>query len=150
MTKYGEFITSFTTIPAGGDEFIAHSLISAPPDKHLAVIAINSYGGDANEQNTIFMIPNMNLAPNTSPKAGDISGAIQVSSTGFFLNSNALGNTDANNRMTIFAADNGRGLGMGQQPLIILPAGYSLVVASFTANTAVVNWVAGGYVCEGY
>ena len=145
---FGEYIQTQSTIPAGGDEYIAHQVISALPDKHWLLTQSICMGGDANEVASLWMIPNMNLAPNTEPKAGDISGAIQVCSTGFFNCTNALGNTDANNRATAFAADSGRGLGM-QPILFVLPANYTLVATSFTANTAVLNWSAGGFVVEG-
>lgn len=148
--KLGDFLQGYAKIRAGGDELIAKAIISAPPDKNLAITALNSYGGDANELLTFWAIPNMNLLANGNQKAGDISGALQICSTGFFGMSNAIGNTDANNRATPFAADNGRGSGMGTFPLYLLPAGYSLVAASFTANTATIYLSAGGFVCEGY
>ncbi len=151
MVKYGEYIQTSTSIPAGGDEYIAHVVISAPPNQHLAINILNIYGGDGGGEGcTFWQIPNMNLAPNTEPKAGDISGSLQISTAAFFASETALGLTDANQRSTPFAADAGRGAGMGTFPLYLLPANYSIVVTSQTANTAAINIEAGGFVCEGY
>lgn len=148
--KLGIFQTGYAKIRAAGDELIAKAVISAPPDHNLAITALNAYGGDANQLLTWWVVPNMNLLPNQDMKAGDISGALQVCSTGYFSLTNAIAQTDTNNRATPFAADQGRGSGMGTFPLYLLPAGYSLVAASYTANTAAIYLSAGGFVCEGY
>ena len=147
--RLGEYIQVQTTIPASGDEYIAHVVISAPPENHLAVNVMDIYGGDGGGDGcTFWQIPNMNLAPNTEPKAGDISGAIQICSPAYFATENVLGPTDANNRGVPFAIDAGRGAGMGTFPLYLLPANYSIVVTSQQANTALININAGGFVCD--
>ncbi len=141
----GKYIQQSITIAGGGDEFIAHTVLTAPPTHDLYISAINAYGGDSNEGVTFWQIPTNAIAPNTDPKAGDISGALQLSSSAAFALTTALGQTDANMRQTPYAADDGRGQVMGTFPLIIIPAGYSLLATSHSANTNPIDVAAGGF-----
>jgi len=146
MVKVGQYIAGSAQIPAG-DAHIGKAVLSAPAHSHIAVAALNVSGGDANELVTAWIIPTMNMPPNANTKAGDISGSLQISSIGSFNLTNALGNTDSDNRAVPYAADSGRGSGMGTFPMFMLPAGYSLIFNCFTANAAVINISAGGFLC---
>ena len=141
----GKYIQQSITIAGGGDEWIAHTVLTAPPTHDCWISAINAYGGDSGEGITFWQIPTNAIAPNTEPKAGDVSGSLQLSSTAAFMLETALGQTDVNARQTAYAADDGRGPVMGTFPLIVIPAGYSLIVASHTANTNAIQVAAGGF-----
>ncbi len=144
----GKYIQGNVIIPAGGDQYIAHTVIQAPPTHHLAINIIEAFGGDANEGVTIYQIPTNTLAANSEMKAGDIAGAMQISSFGALLLTLPSGQTDENIRSPPYSADNGRGPTMGTFPLFVLPAGYSLVAANNAANTNAITVNAGGF-CVG-
>jgi len=143
----GRYIQSSVT-PTANDQFIAFSVLTAPPTHHIYINAIDAFGGDTNQTLSLFQIPTNALGPNSEPKAGDIIGAIQICNQGGYALTQPVTQTDAQQRVCATGADAGRGNTQLTMPLAILPAGYSLIVSSMQnfSNPFTVN--AGGFMVK--
>lgn len=140
--KIGAFVQGNGEIPAGGDAFIVHPIMTAG-NKPVMVTAGGYWGGDAGEYIMLGMVsPSMNssLGQKEWSEFLESGNGIPV------LTGNLEGSVTANNSQSIMGAY--LRTSMGQQ--FILPANYVLVMWANAANTAAWHSTIAGFVCEDY
>lgn len=143
----GRYIQASVT-PSANDQFIAFSVLTAPPTHHVYINAMDAFGGDTNQTLSFFQIPTNALGPNAEPKAGDIQGSLQVCNLGGYALTQPTTQTDTNRRVTATGADAGRGNTQLTMPLMVLPAGYTLVVSSMQNFTNSFTCNVGGFLVK--
>ena len=131
--------------PTANDQYIAFEVLTAPPEHHIYINAIDAFGGDSSQTVQFFQIPTNSLPVNADTKAGDIAGAIQLCNFGGYALTQVSGQTDTQQRTTAGSADQGRGQTQLTVPLAVLPAGYTLVVCSLQNFTNSFTANAGGF-----
>ncbi len=142
--KLGRYIQGSVS-PSGNDQFIAFTVLTAPPTHHIYINAMDAFGGDTNQTVQFLKIPTNAILPNAETKAGDVAGALQLCNFGAYALTQPAGQTNTNQRTTAGSADQGRGATQLPVPVALLPAGYSLVVTSLQNFTNSFTANAGGF-----
>jgi len=141
MTKLGRFIISRGTIPAGGDAYITHRVITAG-DKPILIQAGTWWGGDASEY-----IKFMLVTPNSEGIGEKDADHFISAGNGIpVFDGNLAGGETPNTTYSMFGSWTRSQMGT----VFYLPPHYSIVVYASAANTAAWEVTLGGYECESY
>jgi len=141
MEKLGNWVQGYAEIPAGGDAYIVHRLLTAG-DKPIRLQAGTWWGGDSNEYIALAL-----LQPNQiGIGEKEISHFIQQRTAIPIFEGNIDGGLSENEARAMFGAY----IRVTPGTVLTIPPHCSVVMYATTANTAAWHVIIGGFECEEY